>query len=194
MAGAVALAGGVTGFVLAAHPHGGRTDNVPVDRWLLTGVVAAVVIVGLVAIAWRRHGDSRAVLLGLATGTAYGLQDGLTRDVYGLFSHRGAAAFGGWQLWALVVVGALGVLMAQNAFDCAPLTSSLPAISITEPLVGIVLGVALFDSHVRTTWLALVIALSSLAVMFVGAFFVSRARIVREATAPAQSTASLRAA
>src|SRR4051812_7459270 len=194
MLGAVALASGVTGFVLAAQPHGGRSDNVPAGWWLLTGVVAAGVIAGLVALAWRRHGGSRALLLGVATGTAYGLQDGLSRDVYALFSHRGAAAFGGWQLWTLLVVGALGVLLAQNAFDCAPLTSSLPAISITEPLVGIVLGVALFDSQVRTTWWALVIAVASLAVMFVGAFVVSRAQVVRDATAPAQESGGMRRA
>ena len=194
MLGAVALAGGVTGFVLAAHPHGGRSDNVPPMTWALAGVIAGAVIVGLVALAWRRHGDSRAVLLGLATGTAYGMQDGLTRDVYALVSHTGAASLGSWQIWTLIAVGAIGVLMAQNAFDCAPLTSSLPAISIVEPLVGIVLGVALFDSRVRTSWPALVAAAASLAVMFVGAFFVSRAGVVRDATTPAQDTAEIRRA
>jgi hypothetical protein len=194
MLGAVALAGGVTGFVLAAQPHGGRSDNVPPTTWVIAGAIAAAVIVGTVALAWRRHGDSRAVLLGLATGTAYGMQDGLTRDVYGLFTHTGAAAFGSWQIWTLVGVGAIGVLMAQNAFDCAPLTSSLPAISIAEPLVGIVLGVALFDSQVRSSWPALVVALASLVVMFVGAFFVSRAHVVREATTSRRESGDIRRA
>src|SRR3954453_14091463 len=46
MLGAVALAGGVTGFVLAAHPHGGRSDNVPPTTWLVAGAIAAAVIVG----------------------------------------------------------------------------------------------------------------------------------------------------
>lgn len=194
MLGAVALAGGVTGFVLAAHPHGGRSDNVAPTSWIVAGVIAGAMIAGAVALAWRRHGDSRATLLGLATGVAYGMQDGLTRDVYGLFTHTGAATFGSWQIWTLVLVGAVGVLMAQNAFDCAPLTSSLPAISITEPLIGIVLGVALFDSHIRTGWPAMLIAAASLAVMFVGAFFVSRAPVVRDATAPSLGTTGMRRA
>jgi hypothetical protein len=194
MLGALALAGGVTGFVLAAHPGGGRSDKVPPATWMVAGVIAGAFIAGTVALAWRRHGDSRAALLGVATGAAYGMQDGLTRDVYGLFTHSGAVAIGSWQIWTLVVVGAIGVLMAQNAFDCAPLTSSLPAISIVEPLVGIVLGVALFDSHVRTSWPALVAALASLAVMLVGAFFVSRAHVVRDATTAAQESAQVRRA
>ena len=194
MVGAVALAAGVGGFVVAAHPHGGRTDNVPGATWLVAGVIAGAVIVGAVALAWRRHGDSRALLLGIATGTAYGMQDGLTRDVYGAFTHSGAAAFGSWSLWTLVLVGALGVLLAQNAFDCAPLTSSLPAISIMEPLVGIVLGVALFDSHLRTSLPALLVAGGSLVVMFAGAYAVSRARVVRDATAPHLASSDLRRA
>src|SRR4051794_33436271 len=191
MVGAIALAGGVAGFVLAARPHGGRSDNVPATTWLITGSIVVVVVVATVAAAWRRHGDRRALLLGVATGAAYGLQDGLTRDVYGAIGHDGVAALAGWPVWTLLVVGVLGVLLAQNAFDCAPLTSSLPAISIVEPLVGIVLGVALFDSQVRASWPALVVALTSLAVMFVGAFFVSRAHVVREATTPRRASGDI---
>ena len=194
MLGALALAGGVTAFVLTAHPHGGRSDNVPATDWIVVGVIAAAVIVGAVALAWRRHGDHRALLLGIATGTAYGMQDGITRDVYGVFSHHGVAALVSWPVWTLVAVGAVGVLLAQNAFDCAPLTSSLPAISLVEPLTGIVLGVALFDAHVRHGALALAIAAASLAVMFVGAFFVSRAPVVRDATAPSLEPAQQRRA
>jgi len=194
MLGALGLAGGVAGFVVVAHPHGGRSDNVPATDWIVVGVIAAVLIVGAVALAWRRHGGRRALLLGIATGTAYGMQDGITRTVYAGFTHHGAAALASWPVWTLVVVGAIGVLLAQNAFDCAPLTSSLPAISIVEPLIGIVLGVALFDSRVRTSWPALLLAAGSLAVMFVGAFFVSRAHVVRDATGPSLEPAAMRRA
>src|SRR4051794_21681241 len=191
MLGAVGLAAGVAGFVFAAQPNGGRSDNVPVLNWVVAAAIAGAVIVGALAMAWRRHGDSRALLLGIATGTAYGMQDGLTRDVYGALSHGGVGAFAGWQVWTLLVVGAFGVLLAQNAFDCAPLTSSLPAISIMEPFVGIVLGVALFDSHLRTSGPAILVAGASLVVMFAGAYLVSRARVVREATMPRQASADL---
>jgi len=191
MIGAFALAGGVTGFVVAAHPHGGRSDNVPGPTWIVAGVVAAAIVAGSITLAWRRHGGQRALLLGIATGTAYGMQDGLTRDAYGAFTHDGVAALASWPVWTLVVVGALGVLLAQNAFDCAPLTSSLPAISIAEPLVGIVLGVAVFEAKVRTSWWALLIAAGCLVVMFAGAYSVSRARVVRDATTAADSSAAM---
>ena len=194
MLGALGLAGGVTGFVLAAYPHGGRSDDVPGADWLVAGLVVAAVMAAALTLAWRRHGGSRAVLLGIATGTAYGLQDGLTRDVYGAFVHHGAGAWADWSVWTLIAVGALGVLLAQNAFDCAPLTSSLPAISIMEPLCGIALGVALFDEHLRTSLPALLLAGGSLAVMLVGAFFVSRAPVVRDAATPMKEPAPLQRA
>jgi hypothetical protein len=194
MLGALALAGGVTGFVLAAQPSGGRSDGVPVLTCVLAGAGGAVVVVGAVLLALRRHGDRRALLLGVATGVAYGVQDGLTRIVYAEFTGHGAAAFAHWSPWFLVVVGAVGVLLAQNAFDCAPLTSSLPAISVAEPACGIILGVTVFAAHVRTTWPALVVAAVSLTVMFVGALLVSRARVVRDATTPAHQAGLGRAA
>jgi len=195
MFGAVALAGGVTGFVVASHPNGGRSDIVPGTTWIIAPAAAAAVVGIAVGFALHRHGDSRALLLGIATGTTYGMQDGLTRMVYADFSHVGAGALARWAVWTLIAVGALGVLLAQNAFDCAPLTSSLPAISITEPACGIVLGVTVFAAHVRTSWPALLVAAASLVVMFAGAYFVSRSPVVRDATAPtAESTQHRKAA
>src|SRR3954464_2929406 len=44
MLGAVGLAAGVAGFVLAAQPNGGRSDNVPVLNWLVAACIAGTVI------------------------------------------------------------------------------------------------------------------------------------------------------
>jgi hypothetical protein len=194
MLGAFMLAAGVAGFVVAANPHGGRSDNVPPTTWLIAGVVVGLVAAGAIAMAWTRHGDVRALLLGIATGSVYGMQDGLTRTTYGAFSQHGLATLASWPVYTLMIVGALGVLLAQNAFDCAPLTSSLPAISIMEPVVGIALGIWVFDAHVRTAWPALLVACGSLVVMLAGALFVSRAHVVRVATMPEDAQSHRKAA
>jgi len=194
MLGAFMLAAGVAGFVVAANPHGGRSDNVPPTTWLIAALAVALLAGGAVATALTRHGDLRALLLGIATGATYGMQDGLTRTTYGAFSRHGLATFISWPVYTLIVVGALGVLLAQNAFDCAPLTSSLPAISIMEPVVGIALGIWVFDAHVRTAWPALLIAGGSLVVMLVGALFVSCAHVVRVATMPDEAQTHRKAA
>src|SRR3954470_14410873 len=182
MVAALALAGGVTGFVVAARPNGGRSVAIPPGTWMWAGVAAAVVVTVTTVMALRRRGDRRAAWLGVATGVVYGMQDSLTRRVYGGVAQSAGDLLTSWPVWVLVGVGALGVLLAQNAFDCAPLTASLPAISVSEPMAGIALGILVFHSHVRTDALSLALALASLVVMCVGAHSVSRDRVVHEAT------------
>ena len=182
MLAALALAAGVTGFVVAARPNGGRSVSIPPNTWAGAGVVAAVTVAFATAMALRRRGDRRAAWLGAATGIVYGMQDSLTRRVYGGIADSAFDLLTSWPVWVLLAVGALGVLLAQNAFDCAPLSASLPAISVFEPMTGIALGIVVFHSHVRTDPFSLGLAAFSLLVMLVGAHAVSKSHVVHVAT------------
>lgn len=182
MLAALALAGGVMGFVIAARPNGGRSVSIPPNTWAAAGVIAAVLVAFATAMAFRRRGDRRAAWLGAATGIVYGMQDSLTRRVYGGIAGSAVELLTSWPVWVLLAVGTLGVLLAQNAFDCAPLSASLPAISVFEPMTGIALGIVVFHSHVRTDPLSLGLAAFSLAVMLIGAHAVSKSHVVRVAT------------
>lgn len=184
--GALALAAGVAGFVVSGYPNGGRSVRIPAATWCWSAGIVAGVVCALVFLAWHRHASTRAVLLGAATGTVYGMQDALTRRVYGGMSHGFVSLLTDWPVWTLFAVGALGVLLAQNAFDCAPLTSSLPAISVCEPVTGIALGIGVFDAHVRTSAWALAVEALSLLVMLAGALVVARARVVHAIASAAQ--------
>jgi len=191
MVAALALAGGVTGFVIAARPNGGRSVAIPSNTWAAAGVAAAVLVAVATVMALRRRGDRRATWLGIATGIVYGMQDSLTRRVYGGIAHSAVDLLTSWPIWALVGVGFLGVLLAQNAFDCAPLSASLPAISFLEPMTGIALGILVFHAHVRTDMLSLALAAASLLVMLGGAFGISRSHVVEDlTTAPGTAPAA----
>ena len=182
MLAALALAGGVSGFVMAARPNGGRSVSVPSNTWAAAGVIVAVLVAVATVMALRRRGDRRATWLGIATGLVYGMQDSLTRRVYGGIADSAVDLLTSWPVWVLLAVGFLGVLLAQNAFDCAPLSASLPAISVLEPMTGIALGILVFHSHVRTDPLSLALAAGSLLVMLVGAHSLSKSHIVHQAT------------
>ena len=188
MLSALALAAGVTGFVVAARPGGGRSVAIASNVWAGAGAAAAVLVGVTTVLALRRGGDRRAAWLGAATGIVYGMQDSLTRRVYGGIADGAFDLLGSWPVWVLLAVGALGVLLAQNAFDCAPLTASLPAISVVEPMTGIALGIFVFHSHVRTDTASLALASGSLLVMLVGAHTVSKSRVVHEATSRPSSS------
>lgn len=182
MLAALALAGGVSGFVIAARPNGGRSVSIPPNTWAAAGVIAAVLVAVATVMAFRRRGDRRATWLGVATGIVYGMQDSLTRRVYGGIADSAFDLLTSWPVWVLLAVGFLGILLAQNAFDCAPLSASLPAISVLEPMTGIALGILVFHSHVRTDPLSLGLSAGSLIVMLVGAHSLSKSHIVHQAT------------
>jgi hypothetical protein len=155
---------------------------IPSNVWAGAGAAAAVLVGVTTVLALRRRGDRRAAWLGAATGIVYGMQDSLTRRVYGGIADGAVDLLTSWPVWVLIAVGALGVLLAQNAFDSGPLTSSLPAISVLEPMTGIALGIIVFHSHVRTDALSLSLAAVSLVVMLIGAHAVSKSRIVHDVT------------
>jgi len=55
-----------------------------------------------------------------------------------------------WPFYALIGVGALGLLVNQLAYQAGPLSSSLPAIMTVGPVVSLVIGVVVFDEQFRT--------------------------------------------
>ena len=54
-----------------------------------------------------------------------------------------------WPPYALVAVGAIGVVLNQLAYQAGPLSFSLPAITSVDPVVSLVIGLAVFDEHFR---------------------------------------------
>ena len=54
-----------------------------------------------------------------------------------------------WQLYAVLILGAGGLLLNQVAFQAGPLSASLPAIASVDPLLSIVIGVVVYDERIR---------------------------------------------
>ena len=88
--------------------------------------------------------------LGIAAGLAFAATAGLLKEtVDGL--GRGAGALPTtWPGYALLVVGGLGLLLNQLAYQAGPLRASLPAITTVNPIVSLVIGVAVFDERFRS--------------------------------------------
>ncbi len=141
-------------FLAGTNPRGNGVHSA--DR--LPAVVAAAVGV-LVALACltlahrRKPAADAAALTGVAVGVVYAasaaLLKGLTdRAVLGPW-----ATLTSWQLYAVIVVGAIGLFLSQLAFQAGPLTASLPAIATVDPLLSIVVGVLVYDEHIhRGPW------------------------------------------
>lgn len=144
------LAGGVAAFLLAGQPRGGDAVTSPLRHWLVIGVVAGL---ALILTASARHPRTRGtpVMLGLAAGLLYGLQDALTRVSGERLTEDGwVALMTSWQPYAVLVMGLTGLLLVQSAFEAGPLRESLPALTAAQPLSGILCGIGFLGDQVRT--------------------------------------------
>ena len=165
---AVVVTVGLALFVGVAAPGGGDSQA-SLEGWVIAGAFVGIVVVGLtVAAQLSRNRGTRALLLGLATGTLYGLTAVLTKSTVDMFDNGVAQTFTHWQPWALLVCSVVGLLLNQSAFQAGHVAASLPAISVVNPVLACVFGVTLFheDFGANSTWEWIVTVLSIIAMVW----------------------------
>jgi drug/metabolite transporter (DMT)-like permease len=139
---------GVALFIAAAQPGRGHPRG-STAGWILLAVVATAIVVTLVALS-RGSPQRRSLALGAATGIVFGATSAITERT----SHRLGISLGhalsDWSPYVLVVVSIGGLLLNQSAFQAGDLKWSLPAITVLEPLVAILIGQTLFHEHIAT--------------------------------------------
>ncbi|MBB3079860.1 DMT family transporter [Streptomyces violarus] len=154
-AGLLLLAGGVTAFIVAGQPQGGAATADPVRQYLIIGAMVGLALL-LTTHAKRSRLSSGPVLLALAAGLLYGVQDALTRVSGQKFSEGGfAELLTGWQPYAVLALGVTGLVLVQSAFETASLRKSLPALTAAQPIAGIICGVGFLGDRLRTDAVAL---------------------------------------
>lgn len=136
---------GLALFLVCAQPAPGHPVADSLDLALasasITAVAAGAVLAGAVR---RRH---RAALWAVAGGCGYGLVAVLLKDNLGLVSFGFTVLLRSWELYGLVVVGIAAIAINQAAFNAGPLASSLPVLTIADPVVAIVVGAVLFGER-----------------------------------------------
>ncbi|MET8686404.1 DMT family transporter [Streptomyces sp. NPDC004732] len=167
-AGLALLAGGVTAFIVAGEPRGGEAVTDPVRHWLIIGVMVGGALL-MTAYAKRSRLYAGPVLLAVAAGLLYGVQDALTR-VSGQRLAAGGfeALLTGWQPYGVLVLGVAGLVLVQSAFETAPLRMSLPALTAAQPLAGIACGVGFLGDRLRADAGALAWEAAGLAAIVAG--------------------------
>ena len=154
---ACALAIGLTVFLLLAGSEGGR------DRAVDRGMVGVrgdhdADPRGVHGRRARSVGTRRAVLFAFTTGAIFGLTAALTKSSVVLLDDHGFGALAYWEPYALAVLGALGFVVNQRAFQAGSLTASLPTLTVVEPVVAAVIGVTMLHETIPTAgvveWLA----------------------------------------
>jgi len=172
--GAAVLSAGVGIFIAAGDPSSGEDTSIGGSQaWAVLGAIAGLAAV-LVITGRRRPGTEKATLLAAGAGALFGLQDGFTRHAMELLDSGLGRLLSSWQTYAVLVVAVIGILVAQSAFEAAPIKASLPAMTIAEPLCGMAFGVGVFGEVLRLApvWLALEAA--GLLAMVIGVIMLAR--------------------
>ena len=136
---AVGMSAGISVFLFAAAPSGGR-PHAPAALWWLAGLIIGGCVLLLLALATRlsraradsesdadwkaRQAVRRAAILGVATGISWGFVAAVIKE---LSSHLGqglGAVFANWAVYVLVTTGAGAFLLVSHALAAGPLVRS----------------------------------------------------------------------
>lgn len=140
LAGAGCCVVGLATFLVAARPTAGEgrltfTEVLP----LAAGLASALAL--CLAVARRFAGLPRSLALALAAGVLYGVTAGLIKIVAREIDSGLTEPFQNWALYILCLIGPLGFLLNQSAFQAGTLVSpAIAVITTTDPLVSIGIG------------------------------------------------------
>ena len=167
-------AGGLAAFLAVARPSAGSGSTGArrrSSRWASGSRCSSS---RCVLWSLRARGASRSLTMALAAGIDYGVTAAVAKLTIAAFSHGVVAGITHWSTWALVVLGPLGFVLNQNAFREGEIASpAVAVITVTDPLVGIAVGMLWLDEAVASGAGAIAGEVLALAAMAGGVWLVA---------------------
>jgi drug/metabolite transporter (DMT)-like permease len=168
LAGAVCCAAGLGVFLAVAQPTGG-TETVSLPAVIPLAAGLAAVLTG--CLAWAKAGSraTRALALALACGVCYGVNAFLLKLVTFSLAQGFSEPLQQWPVYTLVIVGPVGFLLNQQAFQSGRLVSpALAVITTTTALVSIGIGYLWLGESFASGPMDVLTEVASLTVMTAG--------------------------
>lgn len=183
---AVTMTLALAGMLYLLSPTAGHQLRVGWLGWVLGTGATLGGVAALVAAASRQEGPRRAALLGLATGTTFGLTAAFMKGMTNTFSHGLGALFSTWDVYAMIATGALGMFLLQSAMNAGRLLAAQPGITLADPIVAMLWGTLAFGEHTRAgVYLGLAV-LAGL-VMAASVVALSHSPLLQDRPAPARA-------
>ncbi|HZN15922.1 MAG TPA: DMT family transporter [Acidimicrobiales bacterium] len=173
--GAAYVVVGLAVFLVVARPARGATDATG-HAWLAVSVATLLPAGALVTAAMRSGGRLRAGALAAAAGLLYGYTAALTKTSAHLLSLGVGHVLGAWQPYVLAGGGGAAMLLAQSAFQAAPLDASLPLLTVVDPLCSVAIGALVFHETLTSSVPAVGLEVVAVALLTLGVFNVGQAQ------------------
>ena len=172
--GAAVIVVGLALFALYGDPAGGK-ENAPGSEWAIAIAALAAVCIVLLMFGGRGSLSLKAGIYGTVAGILFGLSAALTKPTLDYLHASVGELLSHWEPYALAVAGVLGFVLQQISLGTGKLAPSVATVSVANPIVGILLGIVLFDERLsRPAWHVLV-ACIGLGIALVGAVLISLA-------------------
>lgn len=160
------MTAGLIILVTALAPHGGNAEATSDLTYAVAGGATAATIALYYLAARRGSVLWRTTMLGLASGTSFGLTATMIKETVDRLTTNGVVAIlVTWQTYTAVGFGILGVVTVQNALHIGPLFAAQPGFTLMDPLVALLWGIMVFGEVVRGGWFAVVAVIGFLAIV-----------------------------
>lgn len=171
--GGSAIVGGLVLFLAAGQPTAGRPGHAGSLGWALAGAGILAVDTAAVLLARRGSPNRQAALIGSAAGATFALTATVMAAFTAAVARHSVGVLAGWTPYAVAGCGLGATWLSNNAFERGSIPAAQPALTIVDPLVSILLGVALFGVRLKGGGL-IVAEVAGLLVLAAGVLTLSR--------------------
>jgi drug/metabolite transporter (DMT)-like permease len=176
----VLVLAGLAVFLITSAPDEQSVAVADARGWLICAAVIGGLTILAVGLALRSTGAVRAGLFALGAGVADAFMAVLAKTFSGSFDHGWLSVFHSWTPYALVAGGITALLLTSTAYQAGFPTVILPIITVADPLVGSLIGITLFDDHLRLEGMRGPIVFLALLVAVGGIILLTRDRQLAE--------------
>ena len=173
--GAAVIIIGLGLFVYFGDPAGGK-ENASNAQWAIAIGLISVVSILLLVFGGGGGLSMKAAVYGTVAGVLFGLSSALTKPTLEYVHESVSTMLSHWECYALAVAGVLGFVLQQVSLGTGRLAPSVATVSVANPIVGILIGVLLFDERLSRPGWHVLLAVLGLSVALVGAVVISLAR------------------
>ena len=164
--------------VVVGNPQAGRT-SAPIQTWGLVAVVFGPILIGCLVAGRVWGGTLAATSYAFVSGSLWGVFAVLTKEVVARLGDGGRPVTHAPELYAWLLAAAGGFVWSQSAFRAGPLTASMPALQMSQPVVAAVLGVVVLGEKLNAGRIGLVTMALAVVAMMAAVFRLARVEAVR---------------
>ena len=180
---AVLLAGAVAVFVTVGNPTAGY-QRASLETWAVVAAVLGPALVLCVLGARICSGPVAAVLLAVVSASAWALFAVLTKGVVEVLQDGVGPVLRAPEFYAWIAAALVGTVFQQSSFHASALTTSLPTMTVAEPVVASALGVAVLGESLQAPRPEMFVLLAAVALVIVATVALARGEAVTIAAGP----------